>query len=421
MKLQKLILSVACLSLFGVSYSADLDLNEVILRAKKENNRIKIQELNTTIKKKEKDKAFKNLVLPPVNLSQEEEWKAIEKEGVGIRELEIAVPIFMGGKNLNSYKKAKNDLKIAYGEEILIENEVVEESINYYFNVLNYQKQHIIVNNALKAMNKQKERLESLYKGGKIVPKSELLKIQADIERYKGINLENSRLENENRGNLNRILNLPLNTEITGEDILAHEYLGNRMDISKFKEKNIDNTTKVKIEKLILKNAEYDLKIAKADLYPTFYIKDTYTIKKWDSNKKELYKPKDRNEDENKVEIGFTYHFAWGGTLDSVKQRELELEKANLSYDENIRSIKLEISNKINEVDSLYGQALANQKKLYFLEENMKIDNMRYENQLISTYDYLNSVNAYRQAQEEHYIIQRKLVLAVIELENLYR
>ena len=51
----------------------------------------------------------------------------------------------------------------------------------------------------------------------------------------------------------------------------------------------------------------------------------------------------------------------------------------------------------------------------------MKIDNMRYENQLISTYDYLNSVNAYRQAQEEHYIIQRKLVLAVIELENLYR
>ena len=364
---------------------------------------------------------FKNLVLPPVNLSQEEEWKAIEKEGVGIRELEIAVPIFVGGKNLNSYKKAKNDLKIAYGEEILTENEVVEESINYYFNVLNYQKQHIIVNNALKAMNKQKERLESLYKGGKIVPKSELLKIQADIERYKGINLENSRLENESRGNLNRILNFPLNTEITGEDILAHEYLGNRMDISKFKEKNIDNTTKVKMEKLILKNAEYDLKIAKADLYPTFYIKDTYTIKKWDSNKKELYKPKDRNEDENKVEIGFTYHFAWGGTLDSVKQRELELEKANLSYDENIRSIKLEISNKISEVDSLYGQALANQKKLYFLEENMKIDNMRYENQLISTYDYLNSVNAYRQAQEEHYIIQRKLVLAVIELENLYR
>ena len=412
---------MAYLSLFGISYSVELELDEVISRAKVESSEIKIQGMNTEIQKKGKNKALKNLILPPVNLSQEENWNHIKEEGIGIRKLEMGVPLFMGGKNLNSYRKAKNNLELAYKEEIFAENRAIEKAVGAYFDILNYQKQSEIINNAVKAMDKQKGRLQGLYKGGKIVPKSELLKVEADIERYRSLNLENARLEKKRTGDLNRILNLPLDTKITGKDILAGEYLGDRADASKYADRDIDNTHLVQAEKLKLKNAEYDLKIAKADLYPTFYIKDTYTFRKWDNEKNELYKPKDRNEDENKVELGFRYYFAWGGTLDSVNQKKYELKKAQLMHDENIKEIQLDIENKINEIDSLYGQANANQKKVDLLRENMNIDSMRYENQLITTYDYLNSVNAYREAQEEYYAIQRKLVLAVIELENLYR
>lgn len=412
---------MAYLSLFGISYSVELELDEVISRAKVESSEIKIQGMNTEIQKKGKNKALKNLILPPINLSQEDDWDIIKEEGVGIRELEMGVPLFMGGKNLNSYRKAKNNLELAYKEEIFAENRAIEKAVGAYFDILNYQKQSEIINNAVKAMDKQKGRLQGLYKGGKIVPKSELLKVEADIERYRSLNLENARLEKKRTGDLNRILNLPLDTKITGKDILAGEYLGDRADASKYADRDIDNTHLVQAEKLKLKNAEYDLKIAKADLYPTFYIKDTYTFRKWDNERNELYKPKDRNEDENKVELGFRYYFAWGGTLDSVNQKKYELKKAQLMHDENVKEIQLDIENKINEIDSLYGQANANQKKVDLLRENMNIDSMRYENQLITTYDYLNSVNAYREAQEEYYAIQRKLVLAVIELENLYR
>ena len=417
MKLQKLILPVAYLSLFGISYSVELDLDEVISRAKVESSEIKIQGMNTEIQKKGKNKALKNLILPPINLSQEDDWDIIKEEGVGIRELEMGVPLFMGGKNLNSYRKAKNNLELAYKEEIFAENRAIEKAVGAYFDILNYQKQSEIINNAVKAMDKQKGRLQGLYKGGKIVPKSELLKVEADIERYRSLNLENARLEKQRTGDLNRILNLPLDTKITGKDILAGEYLGDRADASKYADRDIDNTHLVQAEKLKLKNAEYDLKIAKADLYPTFYIKDTRTFKEWSDEKNELVDPKDKN----KVELGFRYYFAWGGTLDSVNQKKYELKKAQLMHDENVKEIQLGIENKINEIDSLYGQANANQKKVDLLRENMNIDSMRYENQLITTYDYLNSVNAYREAQEEYYAIQRKLVLAVIELENLYR
>ena len=406
---------MAYLSLFGISYSVELDLDEVISRAKVESSEIKIQGMNTEIQKKGKNKALKNLILPPIDFSQEDKWDAIKEEGVGIRELEITMPIFMGGKNLNSYRKAKNNLELAYKEEIFAENRAVEKAVGAYFDTLNYQKQIEIINSAIKAMDKQKGRLEGLYKGGKIVPKSELLKVEADIERYRSLNLENVRLEKKSKGDLNKILNLPLGTNITGKDILAGEYLGDRADSSKYANRDIDNTHLVQAEKLKLKNAEYDLKIAKADLYPTFYIKDTHKFKEWEDNK--LVDPKD----EDLVEIGFKYYFSWGGTLDSVNQKKYELKKAQLMHDENVKEIQLGIENKINEIDSLYGQANANQKKVDLLRENMNIDSMRYENQLITTYDYLNSVNAYREAQEEYYAIQRKLVLAVIELENLYR
>ena len=77
--------------------------------------------------------------------------------------------------------------------------------------------------------------------------------------------------------------------------------------------------------------------------------------------------------------------------------------------------------NKLDEIKAVYGRANAMKKRVDLLAENMKIDSMRYENDLLTTFDYLNSVNSFREAQEEYYSIQRKLVLSVIEYENLYR
>ena len=79
------------------------------------------------------------------------------------------------------------------------------------------------------------------------------------------------------------------------------------------------------------------------------------------------------------------------------------------------------MKNQLNTVKALYGKAQAMKKRVDLLKENTDIDSMRYENELLSTFDYLNSVNSYRTAQEEYYKLQRELVLAVIEYENLYR
>ncbi|MGL5761194.1 MAG: TolC family protein, partial [Cetobacterium sp.] len=160
----------------------------------------------------------------------------------------------------------------------------------------------------------------------------------------------------------------------------------------------------------------YDVKIAKADLYPILYVKPSHKFKEenLDTHKYETI-------NEGRVEIGLRYTFAWGATLDSVDQSEYKLDQAKIKYDHNIQGIELDMRNKLGEIESLAGQSEAQKKRVELLRENLKIDNLRYDNELVTTFDYLNSVNQLRTAEEDFYKLQRGLVLAVIEYENLYK
>ena len=54
------------------------------------------------------------------------------------------------------------------------------DAVAAYFSVLNARKQTEITERAIKLLEKQKARVWDLYSNGKIVPKSEYLKIKAD-------------------------------------------------------------------------------------------------------------------------------------------------------------------------------------------------------------------------------------------------
>jgi len=108
-------------------------------------------------------------------------------------------------------------------------------------------------------------------------------------------------------------------------------------------------------------------------------------------------------------------------TLDSVSQKRWSYEKAKLEYEDNIKGIELESQSRERKVEALYGRTLASKEEVEYLKENVKIDNMRYENGLITTFDYLNSVNSYRNAEADYYEMIRNLVIATMEFKNIYK
>lgn len=408
----------AFLAICSTSFSSDFfTLDDVLNRVKDTNPQIRAQKMNEESKRELKEKAWKNLVTPPVNLSNEDEWEVVEKYGVGLKELEMYLPIFEGGRTLNNYKKAKTQYEIAQKDSDLVGIAAQEAAVAKFFEALNYKKQIEITDKAIEALEKQRERISDLYNNGKLVPKSELLKIEADIENNRGINLENKQKEEASLGELARLLNYPVNSPLELKDFNPLQFLEAKAHITEENKTPVENTLLGSKEALKLDSANYDVKIAKAALYPTIYTKYTYryryndngTLRKYDADKRDIF------------EVGIRWVLSWGADLDNVRSQEYLYEKAKIEYEDNLKGISLDMKNKLGEIKALYGKSLAMEKRANLLQENMDIDSMRYENELLTTFDYLNSVNSFREAQEDYYELQRKLVLAVIEYENLYR
>ncbi|EEO36687.2 outer membrane efflux protein [Fusobacterium mortiferum ATCC 9817] len=408
----------AFLAICSTSFSSDFfTLDDVLNRVKDTNPQIRAQKMNEESKRELKEKAWKNLVTPPVNLSNEDEWEVVEKYGVGLKELEMYLPIFEGGRTLNNYKKAKTQYEIAQKDSDLVGIAAQEAAVAKFFEALNYKKQIEITDKAIEVLEKQRERISDLYNNGKLVPKSELLKIEADIENNRGINLENKQKEEASLGELARLLNYPVNSPLELKDFNPLQFLEAKAHITEENKIPVENTLLGSKEALKLDSANYDVKIAKSALYPTIYTKYTYryryndngTLRKYDADKRDIF------------EVGFRWVLSWGADLDNVRSQEYLYEKAKIEYEDNLKGISLDMKNKLGEIKALYGKSLAMEKRANLLQENMDIDSMRYENELLTTFDYLNSVNSFREAQEDYYELQRKLVLAVIEYENLYR
>lgn len=365
--------------------------------------------------RKQKDKAWKNYVLPPVDFSDSDEWDTVKKYGLGVKSLSVDMNVFEGGKSIYGYKVLKSQLAKSENQEILTEINAQEQAVAAYFAVLNAQKQTEITERAIKLLEKQKARVWDLYSNGKLVPKSEYLKIEADIENSKVSILENRQEEENTMGVLNKILGYPLDNTLNLKDFDPELYLSSKANVKNGEKKQVENTILGKNEKHDLDIAEYNVKLAQAELYPT--IKVGYSHNFWERDRERGWE----KTEEDRVTLGFSWTFEWGGTLDEIASKKKALEQAQIKYDDNIKGITLEMRNQLNTVEALYGKVQAMKKRVDLLKENTNIDSMRYENELLSTFDYLNSVDNYRNAQEQYYRTQRDLVLAVIRYENLYR
>lgn len=403
-------------TLCGISYSDNgMSLDDILNRVKTSNPSVRIQKISTEEMRKEKARALKNYILPPIEFSDSDEWDTIKKYGLGVKSLSVDMDIFEGGKSVYGYKNVKARVAKSENQEILTEINAQEQAVAAYFAVLNAKKQTEITNRATELLEKQKVRVWDLYSNGKLVPKSEYLKIEADIENNKVLNLENLQNEENTIRVLNRILGYPLDNNLVLEEFNPEAYLATKTHVQEKNKKPVENTLLGENAKHDLEIAKNNVKLAQAELYPT--IKVGYSHNFWERDKERGWE----KTEEDRVTLGFEWTFEWGGTLDEIASKKKALEQAEISYEDNLKGITLDMQNQFNTVKALYGKAQAMKKRVELLKENADIDNMRYENELLSTFDYLNSVDNYRNAQEQYYRTQRDLVLAIIKYENLYK
>lgn len=400
-------------ALFGtVSFGATMSLDMVLGELKKNNALIRSGELEVESKKLDEKRAFK-LLLPGANFEIDKEIINNEqyKDGAGVfgpQVIKMPINVYSGGKLVNNYKKIKADTKIAESNLNLTYSDEELKAIDLYFEILNLQKQMEITKATKDVLMKQENRLSILYSNNKMVSKNELLEVKADIM---SIDAEMLRYINSTKFAKEKLGKL---MGTSGEFSVAEysQKFGAR-DLATDRVVARDENSTIKRKALEVEKADLDVKIAKAGYLPTISITPEYRLDKdiQRGNNKEW-----GVQLEAKINV-----FQWGATMDDVDSKKMARDRKEIEKQDTIRGVEINLNSKYREIELLTEELNIARERVNILEENSKIQNIRFSNGLISSLDYLESVQLLRRAEENRYAVEKSLIFANKQYESLLK
>lgn len=394
----------------SVTYCQELGLEEVLKKVKENNFTILKQNLsfeNSLISTKN---SYKSRYLPSINFGAEGEISEVGDEGIGPDSVSMKIDLDVGGQQLNKYRIQKNNLKIAELNKEKTWDSLQLQVISTYFQYLSMNKNIEYVEKTLNVLNSHQRKLEKLLSGGNLIPKNELLKIEIDIEENKIQLLSLKYNHNVLKQRLFTLMGLGLDQDIEFKDIdpstlmVEHKiWSGDSQE-----KKPLRGSMNAKINVLEMENNMYEHKIAKAELLPKFYIKPEYR-----------FKDRGYSEKGGRVLVGFNWNFEWGNTLNDIDISTNNVKIAEMSYKEKVANMTLEIRESYEQLKMAKLALEVSNKKIALMRENLKLDTSRFDNRLMGSNEYLDSVNNLKIAEEKLYEQQQQIFLLNLKLKNL--
>lgn len=394
----------------SLAYCQELDLEEVLRRVKQDNYSIKKQDLsieNSVISTKN---YYKKRFLPSVGFGAEGELSEIGDKGVGPKSVSMKIDLDVGRQALNQYKIKKNEFELAEINRSKTWFSLQEQVISTYFSYLSSKKKTEYTEKTLKSLEIHRRKLEKMLKGGNLIPKNELLKISIDIEEN-NLDLIRSRYnETVLKQKLYTFMGLELDQNIEFKEINPETLvLSQRFnELAEVERKGVKASMNSRVNSLEMENAEYKDKIAKAELLPKFYVKPEY-----------LFEDAGYTEKGGRVTVGFSWNFEWGNTLNDIEISKNSLEIAKMNSAESFANLTLQVRESFERLKMAKLSLDISNKKILLMRENLKLDTSRFENNLMGSKDYLDSVNSLKEAEERLYEHQQEIFLLDLKLQNL--
>ena len=407
-------------SIFSTASSNELKLEEVLERVEKNNREVKVQKLVVEERDLEVRKRFKDF-LPTVELESTKEF--IEDEegsdrnewtsdgGIEVDRLNVNIPIFTGWRNTNNYKKSLLAKEISQQEDKLVRYNAEERAIFQYFEVLNNRTQTEISQKVIENLEEQSKRLQELFDYGQMIPKSELLRVQADIVAEEAVKERRIQEQRSAEEALYLLMGIDLKSNYTFADYDSSTTSLKNYDLEKDTELALIEGSQAKREELILQDADLDVKLSKADLLPEVLGRYEYRFN-------------DDDDEFSDYQVSLTARweiFSWGSTIDDINQKKIVREQAEVNYNNRMDEIALELRDQYRELLTLHKEVQSQKARLEFLKENLEIESLRFLNGLIDSIDYLSSVSDLSESAASYYSLEREFILRQREYENLLK
>lgn len=373
-----------------------LTLDKAVQLGYESSKEVKKAELDVDSSNLQIKQAFKT-GLP--SLSLESNWLDVDDSldtATGVKnQLVLTQPIFQGFQILEGMKSSKN-IKTLSEIQLSQSKEDLKLSITeVYLEILRLQEQRKVLEGSLSELDKSLEKLVKMKELG-MVTKTDILDIE--LEKLK---VESSIIQTENSENIQILdlknkIGLPQETEIVLENTLDWDLMSD-VDYDKDLERALADNSQIQMAKINQELEKSKEVISRAEVLPTVALQGTYgNTSYYDSFDDSI----DPDEYDWTVGVSFSWNvFSFGKNLDgikvaqnSTKQKEYDVTTAKENIELALKSAYLNLVHLEKQID-------ISKKAIERSESNYDLQKKKYENQMITSIEFLEAENNLRNSK----------------------
>jgi len=311
----------------------------------------------------------------------------------------VTQPIFTGFSLINLYKIASLGHDISKISEKLQRQDVILQAKAVYFNLLKTQKLRDIAEQTVKQISAQTEVAKNFYKVG-MSPLNDFLQSEVELANSKQDLIVASNDLETAKSDFNTLLRRSINSPVQLEDILSYTPFGRKLDYCQQRAEK--NRLEIKHADLEIQLADKAVDLAKKDFFPSVNLAGTYF--------KEGTGPQvdggDGIFDPEGWTIGATASWdiwEWGKRTYGVKEKLARLEQAKQKKTELLDQIRLEVKRTFLKNIETEINIITIQKAIEQAEENLRINQERFKEQVATTTDVLNAQTLLAETMTRYY------------------
>jgi outer membrane protein len=311
--------------------------------------------------------------------------------------VEARQPLFAGGGILANYEAGKIGFDISQMERDAVTQDIVQEVKVAYFNILKAEKLLGVARQSLEQLQAHRHVAQNFFDVG-LIPRNDVL--QSEVQVANG---EQFLIRAENgvelaKAKFNTLLRRSINDPVQVEDILA--YRPHDLHIEDCIKAAMENRPEIKSQTLKVDQAKSLVKVAKSDFFPTVSAVGHYE-RVGDTPGVAGSSFKD-SENWYVMGVASWTFWEWGKTkyrVDASRSRE------NQSIDllHNIRDqVALEVKNAYLVMRESEKQVMVANKAIEQAQENFRINEERYREQVATSTDVLDAQTLLTRAKSDH-------------------
>jgi outer membrane protein len=332
--------------------------------------------------------------------------------------MEVRQPLFAGGAIAANYRANKKGEDIARVDESTTTQTLVEEVKAAYFHILKAQKILEVARQAVEQLKSHRNEAQNFFDVG-LIPKNDLL--QSEVQVANG---EHNLVKAENsleiaKARFNTLLRRDINAPVEVEDILTYRPFEKTIEACFLTA--ADKRPEIKASALKVEQAKEYVKAAKGDFFPTVSAVGHY--ERYGETGNLQGSPYRSMENWFLMARADWTFWEWGKTKNQVDSRQARQNQATsmLAYEKD--KVAFEVQAAYLLVRESEKQVFVARKSIDQAEENFRINNERYNEQVATSTDVLDAQTLLTKAKSDYftalgdyYINQARLERAMGEI-----